>query len=230
MDLSVRNLTVSLGERIVLRDVTARFEAGKVTAILGTGGSGKTTLLRAMAGLLTPDAGHILLDGRATARIARRDRERMIGFLPHGGAIRGNPRVRDLAADAAGLAGRRLAELSGGERAAVLLAHALASEPRWLLADDPLAGLDPVGQLEQLDRLRAAAEHGTGVVIVLNDILQAARAADQVLLLKRGEVVAFGPTREALAHQPLRDAFGLEVMVVADSAGNLLPVPMGRTG
>ncbi len=68
-----------------------------------------------------------------------------------------------------------------------------------------------------------------GVVIVLHDLIQAARAADDVLLLKQGEVVAFGPAAEALAHQPLREAFGVEVMIVPDEQGRLLPVPIGRT-
>jgi iron complex transport system ATP-binding protein len=257
MELSVRDLTVSLGTRRVLEGVTAQFKPGRVTAILGPNGSGKTTLVKTLAGLLDPDAGHVTLGGRAIARIEPRERARAIGYLPQDGAVHWNLCVRDLVAlgrlphrapfagpsgedEAAitaalaatsgiALADRRIDELSGGERARVLLARVLAGTPQWLLADEPLASLDPVHQLDMLDQLRALAGQGMGVVIVLHDLVQTARAADDVLLLNAGRVVAFGPAKEALAHGPLREAFGVEVMVVPDAEGRLLPVPIGRT-
>jgi iron complex transport system ATP-binding protein len=256
MDLTVRDLRVSLGERDVLHGVTAAFEPGKVTAILGPNGSGKTTLIKTIAGLLDADRGEVSLGKRAVARIDPRERARRIGYLPQDGAVHWNLNVRDLVAlgrlphrspfagtsaadeaavdaalaatDTAGLAGRRVDQLSGGERARVLLARVLAGEPDWLLADEPLASLDPVHQLDMLASLRQLAGQGMGVVIVLHDLIQAARAADQVLLLSEGRVVAHGPARQALDHQPLREAFGVEVMLVPDADGHLLPVPIGR--
>jgi iron complex transport system ATP-binding protein len=148
------------------------------------------------------------------------------------------PSVTDSAAVAAALAAtdsfelahRGVDTLSGGERARVLLARVLAGEPRWLLADEPLASLDPVHQIDLLDQLRALAAAGMGVVIVLHDLVQAARAADDVLLLNRGRVVAFGPPAEALASARLREAFGVEVLMVIDDQGRALPVPIGRAG
>jgi iron complex transport system ATP-binding protein len=134
-----------------------------------------------------------------------------------------------MAADAGALTGRLVTELSGGERARVLLARVLAGTPRWLLADEPLASLDPLHQLEMLAQFRNQAAAGVGVVIVLHDLIQAARAADDVVLLKHGRIVAAGPARETLTPGPLREAFGVEVMLVPDDAGNLLPVPIGRT-
>ncbi|NIJ19506.1 iron complex transport system ATP-binding protein [Sphingomonas naasensis] len=257
MELSVSDLAVSLGNRQVLRGVAAAFRPGRVTAILGPNGSGKSTLVRTLAGLLDADAGHVRIDGRHIARIEPRERARLIGYLPQDATVHWNVRVRDLVAlgrlphrspfageseadamaigaalaatDTFPLAARATDALSGGERARVLLARVLAGEPRWLLADEPLASLDPVHQLALLDQLRALAASGMGVVIVLHDLIQAARAADDVLLLKAGEVVAFGPAAEALTHQPLREAFGVEVMIVPDEQGRLLPVPIGRT-
>ncbi len=257
MDLSVRDLEVTLGARKVLRGVSAAFQPGRITAILGPNGSGKTTLVKSLAGLIEPDAGTVRCGGRFINRIAPRERAQAIGYLPQDGAVHWNIGVRDLvslgrlphrapfagpsqedqvaimsalaATDTLGLADRRAEELSGGERARVLLARVLAGRPKWLLADEPLASLDPVHQLDMLAQLRGLAASGMGVVIVLHDLVQAARAADDVLLLSEGRVVAFGPAREALAHQPLREAFGVEVMVVADEEGHLLPVPIGRT-
>ncbi|MBB5709659.1 ABC transporter ATP-binding protein [Sphingomonas xinjiangensis] len=255
MDLSVTDLSVSLGHRRVLDSVTAEFRPARVTAILGANGSGKSTLIRTMAGLLDPDRGHVRLDRRYLNRISVRERAQLLGYLPQDASVHWNVGVREVVAlgrlphrspfagpsqaDAMAigaalaatntnhLAERDMHALSGGERARVLLARVLAGEPQWLLADEPLASLDPVHQLGLLDQLRTLAAGGMGVVIVLHDLIQAARAADDVLLLKGGRVVAFGPAREALAHQPLRDAFGVEVMVVPDEQGRLLPVPIG---
>lgn len=256
MELSVSELTVSLGRRQVLHGIDAVLRPGKVTAILGPNGSGKSTLVRTLAGLLDPDAGKVKLGGTLLARLEPRERARRIGYLPQEATVHWDLRVADLIAlgrlphrapfaglsgedhaaiDAAievtgvrPLADRLVTQLSGGERARVLLARVLAGRPQWLLADEPLASLDPVHQLDLLDRLRALAAGGMGVVIVLHDLVQAARAADDVLLLRDGRSVAFGPAASALAHQPLREAFGVEVMVIGDDQGRLLPVPIGR--
>lgn len=256
MELSVADLSVSLGKRQVLHGLDAVLRPGKVTAILGPNGSGKSTLVRTLAGLLDPAAGKVKLGGTLLARLAPRERARRIGYLPQEATVHWDLRVADLVAlgrlphrppfaglsaedqaaiDAAiettairPLADRPVTQLSGGERARVLLARVLAGQPQWLLADEPLASLDPVHQLDLLDRLRGLAAGGMGVVIVLHDLVQAARAADDVLLLRDGRTVAFGPAATALAHQPLRDAFGVEVMVIGDDQGRLLPVPIGR--
>lgn len=257
MDLSIEKLSVSLGNRKVLRGIDALFKPGKVTAILGPNGSGKSTLVRTIAGLNDADTGFVRLGGRLIGRLDPRERARAIGYLPQDASVHWNVTAEALVAlgrlphrspfagmsaedqaavmrameatDTIAFTGRPVAELSGGERARVLLARVLAGQPKWLLADEPLAALDPAHQLGLLDRLRGLASQGMGVVIVLHDLVQAARAADEVLLLRDGKVIAFGPTREALAHQPLRDAFGVEVMVIGDDQGRLLPVPIGRS-
>jgi iron complex transport system ATP-binding protein len=111
-----------------------------------------------------------------------------------------------------------------------LLARVLAGEPQWLLADEPLASLDPAHQLDLLDRLRGQAARGVGVAVVLHDLVQAARVADEILLLRDGRVFAFGPPDEVLTPQHLRDAFGVDVLLFADAQGRMLPVPAGRSG
>lgn len=255
MDLSIENLAVTLGNRKVLRGIDALFKPGKVTAILGPNGSGKSTLVRTIAGLNDADAGFVRLGGRLVGRFDPRERAQVIGYLPQDASVHWNITAEALVAlgrlphrapfagmsdadnravmqameatDTIAFTGRPVAELSGGERARVLLARVLAGEPKWLLADEPLAALDPAHQLGLLERLRGLAAKGMGVVIVLHDLVQAARAADEVLLLREGRAVAFGPAREALGHQPLREAFGVEVMVIGDDRGRLLPVPTG---
>jgi len=254
MALTLDRVTLDLRGRRVLTDASATFAAGRITVILGPNGAGKTSLLRAAAGLIAPSAGKIAIDGRAIAAMRRDDRARTIGYLPQSGDVAWNMPARDVVAlgrlphragvaediaavlsamaatDTEQFAERRVGELSGGERARVLLARVLAGEPQWLLADEPLASLDPAHQLDLLDRLRGQAARGVGVVVVLHDLVQAARVADEILLLRDGRVFAFGPPDEVLTQQHLRDAFGVDVLLFADAQGRMLPVPAGRSG
>lgn len=237
MGLSAETLVVELGNRPVLGGVSARFAPGRVTAVLGANGAGKSTLLRALAALVPARGGRVILGGADVAAMAARDRARAIGYLPQDAAVHWNMAVRDLVAlgrlphgDAgaeaieaalavthtAVLAERRVRSLSGGERARVLLARVLAGEPEWLLADEPLASLDPLHQLETLDLLRAAAERGVGVIVVLHDLTLAARVADDVLLLKDGTVLAHGSAGEVLTETMIAAAYGVTVAITAD--------------
>jgi iron complex transport system ATP-binding protein len=257
MDLSFDSLTVSLAGRPVLHDVTAAFRPGRVTAILGPNGAGKSSLVKAAAALIPASAGSVRLGGRAVATLAPRERARLIGYLPQDAAVHWNVPARAIVAlgraahrapfaalspaDEAAIAAaivatgiaplldRPVAELSGGERARVLLARVLAGEPAWLLADEPLASLDPAHQIDSLDRLRALAAAGMGVVIVLHDLVQAGRAADDVLLLDAGRVAAFGPAAEVLTPERLGTVFDIAVTVLPDVAGRPLCVPVERT-
>lgn len=256
MDLIIEELTVVLSGRPVLRDVTAAFRPGRVTAILGPNGAGKSSLVKAAAALIAPQSGAVRLDGRDIAALPPRERARCIGYLPQDAAVQWNVPAREIVAlgraphrspfaalgpddeaaiseaiaatEIGPLLDRPVAELSGGERARILLARVLAGTPAWLLADEPLASLDPAHQIDILDRLRARAAAGMGVVIVLHDLLQAGRAADDVLLLKDGAVAAFGPAAEVLTPERLRSVFDIAVTVIPDAAGRPLCVPVER--
>ena len=256
MDLSFESLTVALNGRPVLRDISAAFRPGRVTAILGPNGAGKSSLVKAAAALIPASAGAVRLGERAVAALRPRDRARLIGYLPQDAAVHWNVPAREIVAlgraahrvpfaalapadeeaiaaaiaatEIAPLLDRPVAELSGGERARVLLARVLTGEPAWLLADEPLASLDPAHQIDILDRLRALAAAGMGVVIVLHDLVQAGRAADDVLLLKDGGVAAFGPAAEVLTPPRLRALFDVEVQMAESPDGRRLPIALGR--
>jgi len=248
MGLRTDDLHVVLGKRTVLRGVTASFAPGRVTAVLGANGAGKSTLLRACAALLPASSGRVMLDGRNVATMPARERAQAIGYLPQDAAVHWNMVVRDLvqlgrlphgddggeaiaaalaATDTIALADRPVRSLSGGERARVLLARVLAGEPRWLLADEPLASLDPLHQLETLALLRAAAGRGMGVLVVLHDLTLAARVADDVLLLKDGAALAHGPAAEVLTGANLAAAYGVRVAILSQPDGPVI-VPLGR--
>lgn len=254
MGLTFEHISVNLGRRAVLSDVWATLAPGRVAVVLGANGAGKTTLLRTAAALVKPAAGKMLLDGEDVIAMSPRDRAIAIGYLPQGGVAHWNIPARDLVAlgrlphrssiaedsaavdealaltDTEALAYRPVGELSGGERARVLLARALAGRPRWLLADEPLASLDPLHQFETLALLRDVATRGVGVVLVLHDLNQAVRVADDILLLADGKLLAAGDPAQVLNPAMLRIAYSIKVDIVATGQGGPLIVPTGRAG
>lgn len=224
--LAAHDLT--LGGR--LSDVTASFALGTITAICGPNGAGKSTLLKLLAGLERPDTGFVTLDGARLDALDARRRAQAIGYLPQSGEVAWDVAVRDLvglgrlphrdrgaaaitaaleALDLTALADRPLSRLSGGERARALLARVLAGEPRWILADEPLAALDLGHQLALLSHLRRAAENGAGVVLVLHDLALAMNHADRVIVIDQGAVVVDGRCEDALDHRVIERVWGV---------------------
>ncbi|PZO69136.1 MAG: ABC transporter ATP-binding protein [Pelagerythrobacter marensis] len=224
--LAAHDLT--LGGR--LSDVTASFALGTITAICGPNGAGKSTLLKLLAGLERPDTGFVTLDGARLDALDARRRAQAIGYLPQSGEVAWDVAVRDLvglgrlphrdrgaaaitaaleALDLTALADRPLSRLSGGERARALLARVLAGEPRWILADEPLAALDLGHQLALLSHLRRAAENGGGVVLVLHDLALAMNHADRVIVIDQGAVLVDGRCEDALDHRVIERVWGV---------------------
>jgi iron complex transport system ATP-binding protein len=221
---------------LVVHDVSLRSRPGTMTAIIGSNGSGKSTLIRILAGLLKPRAGTILLGGIPFENWRPRLRAREIAYMPQSTAtvfpfqvidlvLSGrtphtlrfrmeNAHDREIATDAleaagaAHLADRSFTSLSGGERQMVILARALAQEPRLLLLDEPSSSLDLKHRatlIRTLARLRESKR--LGVIMVTHD-LQLTGAFDQVLALRCGEVAATGTPDEVLRDSLLRDVYG----------------------
>ena len=253
--LAAEGLTVSLGGRRVLDDVSFAFARGRVTALLGANGAGKSTLLACLAALRVPDAGRATLDGADVRSLDRRARGRAIGLLPQAADVHWDIDVATLvglgrlphrgrwgeteadrtavaqalaATDMTALASRGVERLSGGERGRALLARVLAGEPEWLLADEPLASLDPAHQLDVAERLRGVAAAGGGVVLVLHDLNLAARIADDAVLLRGGRVVAAGAAAEVLTAPRIAEAYGVAVEIGVTPAGQRFILPLAR--
>lgn len=248
--LSAENLSVRLGDKAVLNGVGAAFAPGLVTAVVGPNGAGKSTLLDCLAALRAPDAGRVTLDGRPLHDLAPRARARRIAYLPQNAeiawAVEGRTfvglgrtphvgawglRADDRAAVARAMAvtgveafaDRVVSTLSGGERARVMIARALAGEPQWLLADEPLAGLDPGHVLDACDLFRRLAdEEGRGVVLTLHDLDAALRVADRVIVLAEGRVLADAAPAEALSPAVLKAAYGVEARTLDGVRGPVL--------
>ena len=251
MSLVAEQVTVRLGGRAVVDAVSLAFAAGQVTAVVGPNGAGKSTLLACLAGLRAPHDGAVRLDERPLPAFGDRERARRIGYLPqtpeiawpldvhtfvrlgrtaHRGLF-GESRADAQAVDRAlerteltAFADRDVTSLSGGERARALIARALAGEPTWLLADEPLTGLDMGHQLAAASLLREVAAGGVGVVATVHDLAFAARASDRVVVLAAGRVLADGTPTEALSPPVLAQAYGVEARWVEGADGPLLDV------
>ena len=225
--------------RDILKGVNLAIAPGELVGLVGPNGAGKSTLIRCLAGLVTPDRGRVALADRPLADLTDRDRARALGYLaqatevawplkveaivtlgrlPHRPAF-GNPASADRAAVAAAmraceidtLAHRAFHTLSGGERARVMLARALAAEPGFLLADEPVASLDPYHQIHVMELLSQAAADGTGMLVVLHDLGLAARFCHRVAVMSEGRLVEDGPPQTVLQPDRLREIYHVDI-------------------
>ncbi len=240
-DLRVETVSVRRGDSTLVEAADLRVTTGEWVALLGPNGAGKTSLLRAALGLETPARGRATLDGADTATLSPRDRARILAYLPQMRSLAWPNRVRDVVAlgrfahgaalgrlagaDAAAveraltacdldaIADRRVDTLSGGELARVHCARAFAAEAPLLVADEPIAGLDPRHQFRILDLIKAFVAAGGGALVVLHDVGLAARYAQRLVWMADGRIVADGPPSETLTAQRLAEVYGVRARV-----------------
>ncbi|WP_285017857.1 ABC transporter ATP-binding protein [Novosphingobium sp. fls2-241-R2A-195] len=253
--VTLNGLSVDLRDRAVLHGISATLRPGELTGIIGPNGAGKSTLVRALLGLIPATRGAVEIDGHDIARMTPKALARLVSYLPQGQALHWplsverlvalgrlpglGPMSRlgadDLAAvhaameraDVLHLAGRTATELSGGERARVMLARALAVGAPGLVADEPLAALDPGHQIDVMELLAAEARSGALVVTVLHDLTMAARYCKRLLLVDRGMLVAQGSPQEVLTSDRLREVYGVTGRIEF-GGGSAMVVPLER--
>jgi iron complex transport system ATP-binding protein len=243
---SLAGAVVRTGGRAVLAGADFSVSAGEVVGVLGPNGAGKTTLLRALLGLARLETGAANLGGHPVGTLSDAARARLVGYLPQErrvawslpawriaalGAAARPPALARQAAHAAlarvglaALADRGVLDMSGGERARVLLARLLCVDAPLLVADEPAAGLDPDAQLLVMELLREEAALGRAVVITLHDLTLAARACDRLVVLREGRVVAAGSPAEALPREVLASVFGLDGELMETAMGLVVSV------
>jgi len=246
------------GAARVVDDISLTIAPGAMVGILGPNGSGKTTMLKILGGMLQPSTGRVQLDGRRLAGWSRRQLARQIAVVPQethatldftvldivlmGRYAHLGPFTLEGAADleiarealaatgTADLETRPFATLSGGEKQRVVIASALAQASDLLLLDEPTASLDLGYQLEIASLLRRLSrDRGTTMVVCTHDLNFAAALCGRIVLLKKGKVLAQGPTAETLTAAAIRDAYGVDADVQFHQwAGHLTVVPVGR--
>lgn len=243
---------------VVCEDVSLPIPEGGFTAIVGPNGCGKSTLLRCLAGVLTPRAGRVVLDGRPLLRYRPKEVSRRIGLLPQSSLAPDGITVVDLVArgriphqglfqqwrpsDEAAVENalratrlldhreEQVRELSGGQRQRVWIAMLLAQETPLLLLDEPTTYLDIAYQCEVLELLARLHAAGKTVVTVLHDLNQAARYATRMVVMKKGAIVAQGAPEEVLTESLVREVFGIDCLVSPDPVTGTPSISPRRPG
>jgi iron complex transport system ATP-binding protein len=242
--LVLADLTVRRGDCPVVDHVSLAVGAGEVVGLIGPNGAGKTTLMRAALGLIAASGTSSLLALSPAVRaraVAWLPQGRDIawpmpvaavvglGRLPHGddATVTGRAAVAEALArmDLTGFADRPATALSGGEQARVLIARALAQQAPLLLADEPLAGLDPAHQIATLQVFRDLAAAGGSVMVSLHDLGLAARHCTRLVLLDRGRLIADGAPRDVLTPARLAAVFGITAHL-SDGPGGVIFQPL----
>lgn len=237
-ELAIDQISVSLGTKEVLKDISLRLGQGELIALVGPNGAGKTTLLRAALGLCKPHLGSARLDNVALSTLSAAQIARKIAYLPqtrpldwplgveavvglgrfaYGGSLSKQTHADKAAIDRAikacrldAFRGRSTSTLSGGELARVHIARALASESPLLIADEPNAALDPLLGFEMMDIIRSYCNNAGAALVSMHDLSLAARFADRIIVLHEGRVIADDAPNLALSANVLAEVFGLD--------------------
>jgi len=230
--LRVTNLRKSYRRRPIIRDVSLTLDRGEVVALLGPNGSGKTTCFYAVAGLVTPEGGSVVIDGRDVTTLPMYRRARLgIGYLPQEVSIFRGLDVEDnvMAILEIGEPDRhkrreRLEELlsefsiehlrrapalslSGGERRRVEIARSLAANPKYLLLDEPFAGVDPIAVGEIRTLVADLKTRGIGVLITDHNVRETLEIVDRAYILHDGRVLMSGTTQEVIRDENVRRVY-----------------------
>jgi iron complex transport system ATP-binding protein len=242
MTLAAEDLGFGYRGHSVGQGVSLELRAGEVLCLLGPNGGGKTTLMKTLLGLLPAIAGRVRIDGRDIAHLSRRQLARIVGYVPQAHAaffpfavldivlMGRNAHIglfaapshadREVAERALAMLGighlkeRVYTEISGGERQLVLIARALAQEPRILVMDEPTASLDFGNQLRVLQQIAALARSGIAVLFSTHDPDHVFLCGDRVALLHDGGMEALGPPEAVITPASLKRLYGVEVQVV----------------
>ena len=237
--MSFQDLTAGYGPCHVLRSVSARAQSGDLIALIGPNGCGKSTLLKTLCGIISPSSGRIILNENNLRDLSPKARARQISYLAQsreampsmtveevvrlgrapyrGGLGKISPEGEDAITSALTRAqlnnytSRRFDSLSGGEQARVLLARALTVEAPILLADEPIAALDPFYQLSMMQILKAEATSGKTVITALHDLSLAAQFSDSIWMMHQGNIIAEGTPNDVLNAENLKTVFGIKL-------------------
>lgn len=252
--LTISDLQVTVGQRQILPAISLSVKAGEFIGLIGANGAGKSTLLRAMLGLV-PARGAVTLDGRDLLHMAAGERAKHIGFLPQEREVAWPISVSELVAlgrravksgfvglsqaDEAAIAAamtmmnitalqdRPVTELSGGERARVLIARVLAQQTNLIFADEPVAGLDPAHQLDLMQGLGQLAQQGRSVIASFHELGLAASFCTRLILLKQGRIIADGRPEQVATAELLQQAYGISAHIMQID-GQLIVQPKSR--
>lgn len=258
MNLAAEKISVNLGGKEILHDVSYKFLSGKRTAIIGPNGAGKSTLLKILCLLNEKFSGTVTLDGKDIRTLGRKNLSKIMAILPQERDAPHDTTVRQLvsfgrfphrkffgghsAEDESAIKNaleltkltdfenRQVISLSGGERQRAWLAMTLAQRPKILLLDEPTTYLDIAHQLEVMDIVADVnKKFSTTIIMVLHDINHARLFSDDVLIIRDKKIFAAGEPKKILSAQTLSEVFNVEADIFKNAAGDEIIFPTKKT-
>lgn len=242
--LKIQGLNFKYNSRLVLRDINLEVEEGEILTLLGPNGSGKTTLLRCIVRIFNPEEGDIFIDGKQISKIKREELAKWISYVPQNEHssfpatvfdtvligrrphLNWNPSNRDFKVVSTILhllglkeiALRDFNELSGGEKQKVLIARAIAQEPKIMLLDEPTSNLDLRHQLEVLEIVRnLAKEKGVSVIMATHDLNLVPRYSDKLVMLKSGKIFSMGTPEQVITSENIKSVYQVDATIYTQS-------------
>jgi iron complex transport system ATP-binding protein len=255
MKLTINNLSFNYSSIPILKEINLEIGMGEVLSIVGPNGSGKSTLLKCINRILKPKQDAILIDGQDTRKLNLRELSRLMGYVPQSSTNSFPFTVFDVVMmgrkpyihwsigehdneivaqmlDFFGighLAMRHFNELSGGEQQKVIIARALAQQPKLMLLDEPTSALDIRHQLEILCILKSLAQSKErSVIVTMHDLNLASRFSDRMLMLKKGEIYALGTPEAVLTEKNIEEVYGIQANVSTSVVGKPQVTPIIR--
>jgi iron complex transport system ATP-binding protein len=247
MILQAKNIVLQLGGNNILNEVNFSLSKGELVGLIGPNGAGKTSLLKVLANLQKPNRGELLIENVPVGSVARKTLARTIGYLAQGAPAHWPLRVRRLVelgrlpylnpwsrlssedndvinnamalAEVDHLSDRVVNTLSGGERLRVLIARMFATQPRIILADEPIAALDPYHQIHTMELLRDHCDRGACGVVVMHDLNIAARFCHRLVLINHGELVSDGKPIDVLQPDRIEQVYGIRAQLLEHETG-----------
>lgn len=236
--IDLKDVSVNLGKQWVVDHADMEIEQGEIVGLIGPNGAGKSSLMRAMAGLLPYQRGLITILKQEVYAPSPTRLAKEVAYLAQAREIHWPLTVRRVVAlgrlpymqpwqtlsdadsaiidkamretDVSHLANRSVNELAGGEKALTLLARAIAGDPKVILADEPVAGLDPHHQIQVMELLKNRARQGYTILVVLHNLSLAARFCDRLYLMHHSKIAASGTPKEVLSPENLRKTYHIE--------------------
>lgn len=256
MILQGKQLSLQFNQRMILKQLDIDVRPGELLGLIGPNGAGKTSLLRTLAGLQIPDAGSVSMDNTALESINPKQLAKTLAYLEQGAPAHWPLRVRRIVelgrlpylnpweklsssdgdivdfamrqAEVESFAQRTVNTLSGGERLRVLIARMLATQANVLLADEPIAALDPYHQLHTMELFRDHCDRGGSAVVVMHDLNMAARFCHRLALMDAGHIVSEGSPQQVLSTQRLAAVYGIDSELMDNELTGLTVIAKGR--
>jgi len=225
--IELKDVSLGYNCRAVLEHISLKAAPGEILGLIGPNGSGKSTLIRGITRVIDLFSGHILVGGRSLKDIRREELARLVATVPQSASLPGAIAWQAMeATQTEYLAERRVGELSGGERQRIVIARALAQQPKVILLDEPTTYLDINHQVETLDLVRKIClEQNLTVIVALHDLNLASQYCDRLVILDEGKIFAEGIPMEVLTSGNVKEVYGAEISILSHPI-NGLPVAL----